>query len=692
MGQNVANQLDGVSLDTGDWHLGNPHGLYMGQAFLHRQLLLVLLPIVALAVFGALGLRRDRSAVEREARERAMEATSRLADRFAEEWPAAFGKAKARWVAGGSNEAFAELRFDPGLRLVRPVECPDAPVPPAWRRILSEPVLTALDGLRQAEASGNADRVRELGTLLRGATGAPPVIHAIAELSQLRVDPGSIDRSGSLLKLAQGALAEQWVNEAGVPLAMSAALCLAGQDPVTIRSPESLTLVEGLVREQPSILTGRLLGMLRAGSGGAEGRERIEGLVREWQALEERRMLAGQVKGYLSSNTLPAGPFWVGDGARRWLADCRIGPEGWVVGLHGRAVLESAAASIREAVGSVGLPAGIQVEVELSGLSLGSSGGDPVAMYAETERRLTSSVSEGEPGLAVVGRFRAELRDPQALFGAQVRQQRLFAGLLAGVVGVAGIGLWQTRRAFLRQLALNEEKTNFVSAVSHELRSPLASLRLLSEALAEGRAEDPAKRREYAAFLVQETRRLGTLVENVLDFSRIEQGRKVYVPEPIDLPRLVHESVRILGPVAEEREVVLRVEVADGAEGIEVSADAAALQQALLNLVDNALKHAPAGTAVEVRLERGADPRWPVRMSVRDSGPGIPVEDHQRIFERFYRRGSELRRETQGVGLGLAIVRHVVEGHGGRVWVESEPGRGAVFFVELPVEAREVNS
>lgn len=664
----------------------------MGQAFLHRQLLLVLLPIVALAVFGGMSLRRDRFAVEREARERALEATSRLADRFAEDWPGAFQKAKARWIAGGSNVAFAELRFDPGLRLVRPVERPDAPVPPAWRRILSEPVLTALDGLRQAEAGGNADRVRDLGTLLRGATGSPPVIHAMAELSQLRVTPGSVDRSRSLLKLAQGSLAEQWVNEAGVPLAMSAALFLAGQDPVAMRSTEGLGLVEGLVREQPSILTGRLLEMLRAASGGAEGRERIEGLEREWQASEELRTLAGQVKGYLSSNTLPAGPFWVGAGGRRWLADCRIGPDGWVVGLHGRAVFESAVAGVLEAVGNVGLPAGIHADVELSGLSLGSSGGDPVAIYAETERRLTSGSSEGEPGLAVVGRFRAELRDPQALFGAQVRQQRLFAGLLAGVVGVAAIGLWQTRRAFLRQLALNEEKTNFVSAVSHELRSPLASLRLLSEALAEGRAEDPAKRREYAAFLVQETRRLGTLVENVLDFSRIEQGRKVYVPEPIDLPRLVQETVRILGPVAEEREVVLRVDVAAGAEGIEVSADAAALQQALLNLVDNALKHAPAGSAVEVHLERGPDPRLPIRMSVRDSGPGIPVEDHQRIFERFYRRGSELRRETEGVGLGLAIVRHVVEGHGGRVWVESEPGRGAVFFVELPVEGREMKS
>ena len=263
------------------WHQGTHQESCMGQAFLHRQLLLVLLPIVALAVFGGMSLRRDRFAVEREARERALEATSRLADRFAEDWPRAFQKAKARWVAGGSNAAFAELRFDPGLRLVRPVERPDAPVPPAWRRILSEPVLAALDGLRQAEAVGNADRVREFGALLQGATGSPPVIHAVAELSRLRVATGAGEggQSGLLLKLAQGALAEQWVNEAGLPLAMSAALFLAGQDPVAMRSPEGLSVVEGLVREQPSMLIGRLLERLAEGANGTAGRERIEGLA-----------------------------------------------------------------------------------------------------------------------------------------------------------------------------------------------------------------------------------------------------------------------------------------------------------------------------------------------------------------------------------------------------------------------------
>lgn len=666
----------------------------MGQAFLHRQLLLVLLPILALAVFGAMGLRRDRSAVETEARDRASAATGQFADRFETEWPIALQKwlARAAVEGDGLGERSVELRFDPVLRLIQPIESPDAPTPPAWRRILSDSTRAALEDLREAEASGNIERIREQAAILQAPGASPPVIQTLAELSLLRTGAITHEPSAAMLALAQRALEEQWVNEAGIPVAMSAALWLIGKDPAALRSPEGMSIAGGLVREQPSILTPHLLAALRNIPGESADQERIEALTREWWVLEKRRAVARRLRELLSSGALPAKPFWVDANRRRWLAVCRIGESGLTVRLYLRETVEQSVAGARQAIGSVGLPAGIRIGISLSGESLASEISPEGPAFAEVIRQFGNGSSGVEGDLMPEARFRAELHEPQALFGAQVRQQRIFAGLLAGVVGVAGVGLWQTRLAFLRQLALNEEKTNFVSAVSHELRSPLASLRLLAEALADGRAESPAKRREYATFLVQETRRLGTLVENVLDFSRIDQGRKVYAREAIDLPRLIRETARILMPVAEERAVTLAVEVTHPAETFEIEADAPALQQMLLNLVDNALKHAPPRSVVDVRLDQGPDRQRPIRLTVRDAGPGIPAEDHLRIFDRFFRRGSELHRDTHGVGLGLAIVRHVVEGHDGKVWVESEPGRGATFFVDLPMDSRAANS
>ncbi len=123
---------------------------------------------------------------------------------------------------------------------------------------------------------------------------------------------------------------------------------------------------------------------------------------------------------------------------------------------------------------------------------------------------------------------------------------------------------------------------------------------------------------------------------------------------------------------------------------IEAKVDGRAVQQALVNLMDNALKHSPPGDTVTLSLERLVDPtQGSLRLSVGDHGPGIPREEHQRIFERFYRRGSELRRETQGVGIGLSIVKHIAEAHGGRVEVESEPGQGSRFSICLPLNPPE---
>jgi signal transduction histidine kinase len=201
---------------------------------------------------------------------------------------------------------------------------------------------------------------------------------------------------------------------------------------------------------------------------------------------------------------------------------------------------------------------------------------------------------------------------------------------------------------------------------------------------------DPTKAGEYHGYILQECRRLSALIENVLDFSRHEQGRKQYQFEPADLVPLVDETIHVMASYAADRKVTLERRI-EGAP-FEVEVDAAAMRQVLVNLVDNAIKHSPPAAMVKIELcypatgkesaGNGAVPS--IRLEVRDDGPGIPEHEQRLIFQRFYRRGSELRRETQGIGLGLAIVQYIVEAHGGSVGVESQVGKGSRFIVELP--------
>src|SRR5262245_45378938 len=221
----------------------------------------------------------------------------------------------------------------------------------------------------------------------------------------------------------------------------------------------------------------------------------------------------------------------------------------------------------------------------------------------------------------------------------------------------------------------------------------------MAESLERGKVAEPAKQNEYFRFITQECRRLSSLIENVLDFARIEQGRKQYDFEPTDLVALVQQTTKLMEPAAAEKRINLVVEM-DAAQlstlNSQLCCDGPAIQQALINLVDNAIKHSPAGGVVTVGVESGAVLPSPDQQStigtqpstitvfVQDHGPVIPSSECERIFERFYRPGSELRRETQGVGIGLSIVKHIVEAHGGHVRVESI-GKGSRFVIELPV-------
>ena len=282
-------------------------------------------------------------------------------------------------------------------------------------------------------------------------------------------------------------------------------------------------------------------------------------------------------------------------------------------------------------------------------------------------------------------RIQILLADQGGLYAHQRQRTMMFGGLILASALAAVAGLIAAYRAFRRQQELNELKSNFVSSVSHELRAPIASVRLMAENLEGGKVAGTAKQNEYFHFIVQECRRLSSLIENVLDFSRIEQGRKQYEFEPVNVAALVRQTVMLLEPYAAEKGVSLRME---GATALELEADGQALQQALVNLIDNAVKHSPPGAAVTVGLAGAEAAGTMARLWVADAGPGIPAAEHGKIFERFYRRGSELRRETQGVGIGLSIVKHIVEAHGGRVRVESAPGRGSRFTLELPADGR----
>jgi signal transduction histidine kinase len=279
--------------------------------------------------------------------------------------------------------------------------------------------------------------------------------------------------------------------------------------------------------------------------------------------------------------------------------------------------------------------------------------------------------------------LRVVLADRGLLYARQRQRQFIFGALMAFSVAAALIGLFMARRAFTNQLQLSEAKSNFVSSVSHELRAPIASVRLMAESLERGKVNEAPKQNEYFRFIVQECRRLSSLIENVLDFSRIEQGRKQYEVEPTDLAALTRETVKLMEPYAAEKGVELEFHAKSEIRNpkSEIDLDGRAMQQALLNLMDNAIKHSPKGATVNVGFEY--DSHY-ARLWVEDHGPGIPAEEHEKIFERFYRLGSELRRETQGVGIGLSIVRHIVEAHGGNVTVRSSVGHGSRFTIELP--------
>lgn len=269
--------------------------------------------------------------------------------------------------------------------------------------------------------------------------------------------------------------------------------------------------------------------------------------------------------------------------------------------------------------------------------------------------------------------------DPAAM-ARSIRNQEIWTlgfVALASLVSIGGLRV--ILNTLKRERQLNEMKSQFVASVSHELRAPVASIRLMADALEEGKLA-PETAKEFHRLIAREGARLSTLVGNVLDHARIEQGRKVWKMEPTDLSSLVADTLRVMQPLAAEK----KIELGSHLDPVEATVDAGAIQQALVNLLDNAIKFSSSGTVVTVELAK-SDERRTCEIRVKDEGPGIPKAEQARIFERFYRPGDELRRETQGTGIGLSLVKSIAEAHHGSISVDSEPGKGSTFTLHLPL-------
>ena len=228
---------------------------------------------------------------------------------------------------------------------------------------------------------------------------------------------------------------------------------------------------------------------------------------------------------------------------------------------------------------------------------------------------------------------------------------------------------------------VNKIRRDFVANVSHELKTPATSLRLLAESLEETIDEDPIQARLFAAQLKKETERLSHLITDLLDLTRLESQERVENPVPVDVRGVLMTVLARMRSVARNENITLQWKRSGRAAQYTVRGDETQLASMFTNLVDNAVKYTPPGGRVEVTGEfEGSE----IVIRVSDTGIGIPEGKLPRIFERFYRVDKARSKETGGTGLGLSIVKHVAENHGGRVAVESTVGEGSTFTVYLP--------
>jgi signal transduction histidine kinase len=715
-----------------------PIGLFKSPRLLW-PLAVVLLPLLVLGALAAWTLNSDRRSARQEAKARADEIASAVMSSAEDDLKIVKFQSEGFYVTSGQNVITVDRNHE--LIEPRPWVWPPQPAPLTARDFsnLKSNKLAQWNEAEKAFGSAEWKRAAELYLAFldgRRQLASQPMADFHAGIADSRFRPIALNRRAAALEKSgdvPGAIAAyndifdgftfgpEALSESGVglaPLAVLKILDLAKSNPEALpedwrRNPHFI--VSEIAQNGPaSPISEEAIRRLRqiapALVASSPSSQSTNGLFDLWNRSEEERRFYAEA--IAQSNTWPD-IFWV-HGAEPWLAVKQTPPADWPTGpvakpegmIYAIIRQEWLFQQLADRIRDLDRRGDFVTTIEIAGASI------PLSTASDGKERPEAADVRRLHSASLPISLSIGLKDPEMYYRAVHRRQFLFSALVLGALLAGLASAIILRRSLLRQQSLNEQKSNFVSSVSHELRAPIASVRLMAESLERGKVAEGARQNEYYRFIVQECRRLSALIENVLDFSRIEQGRKQYEFEPTDVLALTRETVKLMEPYAEEKEVRLELKTSNiqhPTSNIELEMDGRAMQQALVNLIDNAIKHSAKGQTVSVGLDadgrtgvppvsdiRSADSnrgmqntnsetgRMPVLLYVEDHGPGIPPAEHEKIFERFYRLGSELRRETQGVGIGLSIVRHIVEAHGGKVTVRSNVGAGSRFTIVLP--------
>ncbi|HUU04149.1 MAG TPA: HAMP domain-containing sensor histidine kinase [Myxococcota bacterium] len=642
----------------------------------------VAVPSLLLTGFGLIAIDNERAAAMRRIEDLYKPVLGKLADRL-NAWLSALPQSSA--AALEDLAAFARRETSaPGDRFEKfatesgAVDCfvigadgralyprPEPPLP-TWQGYLPDS-FSAGQQLEFAERDPSAAVVKyraALSELTKDDPARCPVLNALARaLAGARHDRDALTALDALISACP-----DHVDHTGYNLALGARLrrlaLMRGQD-----KSRFIKEIEAL-----SVLLGSGLPMLKASSQQAgfaaaralellgDGARRLQPLAAETlEAISHQADLLSALPGLAAGE---ARLLTVRAAGRRRLILARGGRE-----LAGCLLLPAGRqSSLAQTLGDMGLSESLQARLRSSEEQCDEdcSGILAAAAYLKTTD--------------LAWKLELLLRDSGSIDALAKSRTRLYfwALLLAVVTLVLGIG--RTLQVMIREARLARLKTDFVSSVSHELRTPLTSIRMFTQTLLLGRTRSEAEERDCLETIDRETERLTRLVERILDFSRMEAGRKAFHFKPEEIVGLIDQALASCGPMIEAGGFEIVRSLAAELPAVELDRDA--MLEVLINLLSNAVKYSRDERRIEIFAGQVDDG---LELGVSDRGSGIERALHKRIFEKFYRVDNRLASEVAGSGLGLSLVRYIVQAHRGEIRVDSSPGRGSTFTIRLPL-------